>query len=155
MSRQAELTPAGWWLDALELEAKGYKRCVSCGQLLPLSVSRCRRRQCPSYSPTWARDTMRKIRENLTEYGGLVVMVTLTAPGQEVGLVWDKSLCRHPAGEPCSGRKGCRVLADVAALWNENARKEWSELNRICKQRAGRVLRRLGYSGKGGLGAGC
>ena len=48
------------WLDAAALEERGYKRCEHCEGLLPLEVSRCRRRRCPNYAPTWARDTMRK-----------------------------------------------------------------------------------------------
>jgi len=35
---------------------------------------------------------MRKTRENLTVYGGLVAMTTVTAPGEASGLVWDRSL---------------------------------------------------------------
>jgi hypothetical protein len=151
MSRRGELTPAAWWLDADELELRGFRRCEDCGQLLPLSVSQCRRRTCPGYAATWARDTMRKIRENLRAYGGLACMCTLTAPGQEAGLVWDRELCTHPAGVECSGPRGCKVVAEVAALWNERSKAWWRELNRIAKQRADRAVRRLGHDYRGGL----
>ena len=152
MGRPAELTPAScWWLDERELAERGYKRCESCAQLLPLTVSRCRRRTCPSYSGIWARDTMRKTRENLSVYGGLVAMTTVTAPGEAAGLVWDRSRCRHQAHERCDGRKGCKVDAGAAGLWNERSREWWSKLNRVAKLRADRAMRRLGSQTKLGL----
>lgn len=143
--------PAGWWLEERELAERGYKRCDSCGQPLPLTVSRCRRRGCPSYSAIWARDTMRKTRENLEAYGGLVVMTTVTAPGQDAGLVWNRSLCQHPAGERCDGRKGCKVEGGVARRWNDLSREWWRKLNHVAKLRADRALCRLGSEKKGGL----
>src|SRR4051812_16227306 len=151
MSRQAERTPSAWWLSPGELEERGYRRCEHCEQLLPLTVSRCRRRQCPGYSETWARDTMRKIRENLRAYEGLVCMCTLTAPGQDVGLVWDRENCTHGSGVTCGREHGCKVLPAAAALWNEKSRGYWRELNRICKLRADRAVKRLGHEYKGGL----
>lgn len=152
MSRLAELTPTQRWLDERELAERGYKRCVACGQLLPLTVSRCRRRVCPSYSPIWAGDTMRKTRENLNVYGGLVAMTTVTAPGEAAGLVWDRSLCGHPPDESCDGkRKGCKVEARVARKWNDLSRDWWRKLNRVAKLRADRAIRRLGSGRRGGL----
>jgi hypothetical protein len=94
---------------------------------------------------------MRKLRENLRSYAGLVVMTTVTAPGEEGSLVWDKTLCAHAVGEPCSGRKGCRVVPGAAELLNRESRKWWRELNRIAKQHADRRLRALGYEKRGGL----
>jgi hypothetical protein len=95
---------------------------------------------------------MRKIRENLTAYGGLSAMVSLTAPGEDAGLVWDRSLCRHPPGEKCDGkRKGCKVEAGAAQLWNERSREWWRELNRVAKLRADRRIIRRGATTKGGL----
>jgi len=158
MSRPTELTAeavasgvVAAHLDRLWLEPRGYKRCPHCRQLLPLTVSRCRRRRCPGYSATWARDTMRKIRVNLQTYGGLSCVIAATAPGEETGLVWDRSKCRHPTGERCSGPKGCRVEERAAAVWNQASRRWWRELNRICKQRADRATRRLGATRKGGI----
>jgi hypothetical protein len=94
---------------------------------------------------------MRKIRANLADYGGLAVMLTLTAPGEDMGLVWDRSVCAHPVSEKCGGPKGCRVDAGAAELWNDYSRRGWSELNRICKQRADRALKRLGFDRTGGV----
>jgi hypothetical protein len=151
MSRPAELTPSGWRLNDAALEARGYKRCKFCGKTLPLVVSRCRRRTCPGYGHIWARDTMRKTRENLRAYGGLAAMCTLTPPGVDAGLVWDRSQCRHGPDEGCGKRHGCKVLPAAAELWNEQSREWWSELNRICKQHADRRVRQLGCKQKGGL----
>lgn len=150
MSRPAEPS----WSDRLgneRLAERGYQRCEHCGKLFPLTVSRCRRRTCPGYAMTWARDTMRKNRENLRVYGGLAAMCTLTPPGVEAGLAWDRSRCRHEADERCGQRFGCKVVPGAAALWNEQSRAWWRELNRICKQRADRAVKRLGHDGKGGL----
>jgi hypothetical protein len=94
---------------------------------------------------------MRKNRENLRTYGGLAAMCTLTPPGVDAGLVWDRSQCRHESDEPCGKRHGCKVVPEVAALWNEGSRSWWSELNRVCKQRVDRALRRLGHDRKGGV----
>src|SRR2546423_1320793 len=109
MSRPAELTPQSRRGDAA-LKAAGYQRCEHCDKPFPLSLSRCRRRTCPSYGPIWARDTMRKIRENLRAYGGLASMCTLTAPGVAAGLAWDRSRCAHRPEERCGKRYGCKVV---------------------------------------------
>lgn len=138
-------------LDRLWLEPRGYKRCPHCRQLLPLNVSRCRRRRCPDYSLTWARDTARKIRVNLAAYGGLTCVIAVTAPGVEAGLAWDRGHCGHAPGVHCSGKLGCRVVEQAAAVWNEASRRWWRELNRICKQRADRAMARLGATRKGVL----
>ncbi len=137
--------------DAGALADRGYWRCEKCDGIRPLAVSRCRSRRCPGYSGTWARDTLRKIRENLRCYGGRAAMLTLTAPGVAAGLVWDTSKCSHPSGEKCGGPKGCRVDEWAAAVWNTVSRKYWRELNRVCKQRADRALAGLGADTKGGL----
>ena len=78
-------------------------------------------------------------------------MLTLTTPGVDVGLIWDRSRCSHSPGEQCGGPKGCRVSGAAAALWNDVSRAYWRELNRVCKQRADRALARRGANYKGGL----
>jgi hypothetical protein len=150
MSRRGELSPHRR-LYRRELELRGWKRCEHCDQLYPATASRCRRRTCPGYSATWARDTRRKTRENLRAYAGLACMCTLTAPGVEAGLVWDRSLCTHRDGVKCSGPLGCKVVAAVADAWNERSKAWWRELNRVAKQRADRVLRGLGHDYRGGV----
>jgi len=95
---------------------------------------------------------MRKIRENMLTYGGLASMLTLTAPGEAAGLIWDRARCKHPDSEKCDGKiKGCRVEPHVAAIWNERSRGFWSQLNRVCKQRADRRVSDLGHDFKGGV----
>jgi hypothetical protein len=151
MSQALEVGRQAWWLDDLELAERGYQRCEHCGALFPACVSRHRSRRCPGYSETWSRDAMRKIRVNLQGYGGLTCAIAVTAPGEEVGLIWDRELCRHRAGERCSGPKGCVVVADAAAAWNDGSRRWWRELNRVCKQRADRKISQLGAKTRGGL----
>jgi hypothetical protein len=151
MSRPTDLTPSPRSLDDAVLEGKGYQRCEHCGKTFPLAVSRCRRRTCPGYALTWARDTMRKNRENLRSYGGLASMCTLTAPGVAAGLVWDRSQCTHRSDEPCGKRHACKVVPAVAEQWNDRSRGWWRDLNRVCKQRADRALKRLGHDKKGGV----
>jgi hypothetical protein len=94
---------------------------------------------------------MRKIRENLRTYEGLAAMCTLTPPGVAAGLAWDRSRCSHRPDERCGPRFGCKVVPEVAAAWNAASRVWWRELNRVCKQRADRAVKRLGHDGKGGL----
>jgi len=137
--------------DDERLADAGYLRCEHCGYVRPSTVWRCRRRRCPGYAQTWARDTMRRIRENLHAYGGLACMLSLTAPGVEAGLVWDRAHCAHDAGVKCSGPLGCRVIAGAAELWNEDSRRQWSRLNRVCKKRADAAIARLGATEKFGL----
>src|SRR5262249_28881378 len=143
MSRPAERTALTRPLEDSAVNGRGYKRCPECRKLYPDNVSRCRRRQCPSYAPTWARATMRKIRENLRAYGGLVCMCTLTAPGQAAGLAWDRANCTHSPTVPCGRGHGCKVLPAVASHWNERSRGWWRELNRVAKLRADRAVGRL------------
>jgi hypothetical protein len=94
---------------------------------------------------------MRRIRENLAAYGGLACMLTLTAPGEDAGLIWDKARCNHDARIRCSGPLGCRVLSAAATRWNEDSRTQWRALNRVCKKRADAAIARLGATEKRGL----
>jgi hypothetical protein len=56
---------------------------------------------------------MRKNRENLRTYGGLAAMCTLTPPGVDAGLAWDRSRCTHRPDEGCGQRFGCNVIEEV------------------------------------------
>ena len=151
MAKPAEACRPVWWLNDEQLADRGLQRCDYCDALYPAVLSRHRSRLCPGYSKMWARDMMRKIRVNLRGYGGLTCAIALTAPGEDAGLVWDRTRCRHPKGERCGGPKGCVVVEGAAAIWNAGSRRWWRELNRICKQRADRVIRRLGAKGRGGI----
>jgi hypothetical protein len=68
-----------------------------------------------------------------------------------MGLVWDRENCTHRDEVNYWREHGCKVLAAAAALWNEKSRSYWRELNRVCKKRADRAVKRLGHPYKGGL----
>ena len=119
-----------------------FHRC-SCGRPIPEEVRRCSSRTCPEYAPIWARDTRRRLFANLSQLK-LSVMFSVTAPGADL-YPFDREFCSHAAGIKCSGRIGCKVNPQVAAAFNRNAGKWWSELHRAAKTRADRSA---GYKGK-------
>lgn len=122
-----------------------FHRC-SCGRAIPEGVVRCSSRTCPEFAPTWARDTRRRLFENLRTIP-LSVMFSVTAPGADL-FPFDARWCSHPADARCSGRTGCRVNPEAARAFNQKAGRWWSELNRVAKQRADRAT---GF--KGGIAA--
>src|SRR4051812_45776064 len=115
----------------------------SCGRLIPEDVRRCSARTCPEYAPTWARDTRRRLLENL-RIVPLTVMFSVTAPGSDL-YPFDPSFCSHRPVHKCSGRLGCRVQLDMARAFNLNAGGWWSQLHRAAKVRADR---QTGHKGK-------
>ena len=104
---------------------------------------RCSARTCPEYAPTWARDTRRRLLENL-RICRLTVMFSVTAPGADL-YPFDPRFCSHPPSCRCSGRIGCRVDPDVAEAFNRKAGEWWSQLHRVAKVRADRAT---GHKGK-------
>jgi len=88
-------------------------------------------------------DTRVKLLRNaaLTPFVG---MVTVTAPGVAGGLVWDEEWCAWRGRHRHSGREGCRVRRDVAAVWNEAAPEHWRKLHRRARQAASRYAQRAG-----------
>jgi hypothetical protein len=120
MSRQAHGA-------ALPARRPYYHRC-SCGRLIPEGVRRCSARTCPEYAPTWARDTRRRLLENL-RIVPLTVMFSVTAPGADL-CPFDRQFCLHRPVHRCSGRDGCRVNPELAAAFNRNAGQWWSHLHR-------------------------
>ena len=119
-----------------------FHRC-SCGRPIPEGVLRCSARTCPEYAPTWARDTRRRLFVNLEQLK-LSVMFSVTAPGADQ-YPFDPQFCSHSPSERCCGAIGCRVAPDVAAAFNLQAGKWWSELHRAAKVRADRAT---GFKGK-------
>jgi hypothetical protein len=119
-----------------------WHRC-KCGRPIPDEVRRCSSRTCPEFAPTWARDTRRRLFVNLEQLK-LSVMFSVTAPGSDL-YPFDPDYCSHPAGGNCSGRRGCRVNPAVAAAYNRESGKCWSELHRAAKTRADRAI---GFKGK-------
>lgn len=122
-------------------DRRAFHRC-SCGRPIPLEVRRCSSRTCPEFAPTWARDTRRRLLENL-RLVKLSVMFSVTAPGADL-YPFDPRFCSHSPGEKCSGRRGCRVDPVVAEAFNRRAGKWWSELHRAAKTRADRATGRKG-----------
>lgn len=98
---------------------------------------RCSSRRCPEFAPIWARDTRRRLLDNL-RLVKLSVMFTVTAPGADV-YPFDPEFCRHGAGVKCSGRIGCRVSRTDEAAFNGGAGTAWSNLHRRAKIRADRA----------------
>jgi hypothetical protein len=101
-------------------------RCVRC--LLSIR-SRCgatRDRKCEPCAERHRLDISRVIRTGALDRPEGVFFLTLTAPGQAL-LPWDRSVCTHVAGLPCSGPLGCRVERIAAAIWNESAPRRWND----------------------------
>jgi hypothetical protein len=119
-----------------------FHRC-SCGRPIPEGVSRCSSRTCPEFAPTWARDTRRRLLENLRMVP-YAVMFTVTAPGSDV-YPFDPELCVRRPVHRCSGAIGCRVNPEAARDFNRRSGKWWSELHRAAKVRADRAT---GYKGR-------
>jgi hypothetical protein len=95
-----------------------YHRC-SCGRSIPEGVSRCSARTCPEFAPIWARDTRRRLLENL-RIVPLTVMFSVTAPGADQ-YPFDPRVCSHRPVHRCSGLAGCRVDPELARAFNQLA----------------------------------
>jgi hypothetical protein len=104
---------------------------------------RCSARTCPEFAPIWARDTRRRLFENLRT-SRLTVMFSVTAPGSDL-YPFDSRFCSHRPVTRCSGRLGCRVNPELAKAFNQHAGAWWSQLHRAAKVRADR---RTGLRGK-------
>jgi hypothetical protein len=121
---------------ALPQRRRVYHRC-SCGRSIPEGVLRCSARTCPEFAPIWARDTRRRLLENL-RIVPLTVMFSVTAPGADL-YPFDSRFCSHRPAIRCSGAIGCRVDPELARAFNLNAGRWWSELHRAAKVRADRT----------------
>lgn len=116
---------------------------------MPKWQHRHRARSCPGYSKIWAGDFRVKIFAACQSYAASVPplvepavrLLTITAPGQDAGLVWDEDLCRSQGDHRHSGTRGCRVAAAPAAAWNKIAPTWWRSLHHDASQA---TLRRLG-----------
>ena len=128
---------AAWHREFKPGDDRIWHRCPGCGRPIPGKVRRCSSRRCAEYAPIWARDTRRRLFENLKTLK-LAVMFSVTAPGQDV-FPFDPTRCTHAVGLKCSGRIGCRVHSDAAEAFNSHVSRWWSELHRVAKLRADRA----------------
>lgn len=87
----------------------------------------CKRRDCERCGPAWARDWFRNMATNLAAYGGPVVMLTITAPGEE-RLPWDEEHCAHRRRHRHRGPSGCRVQQRAAREWSDTLSWRWAKL---------------------------
>lgn len=117
--------------------------------MIPQWQRRHRARWCPGYSGLWAGDVRVKLFAAVRAYGDLckvrearVLLLTVTGPGKEAGLVWDPSVCEDKGPHRHSGLEGCKVAAAPAAAWNERAPTWWTELHRQASQAAHRATGR-------------
>lgn len=83
----------------------------------------------------------RKWRHNVEHYGGRVMLVTLTPPGEDL-LPWGDHV-RTIDGEPHP-----QVEWIYALLWNATAQRRASRLMEAAQRAADRWLRRQGYAGQ-------
>lgn len=106
-------------------------------------IRTCKRRGCPRCGPPWSRDWLRVNQTNFEHFGAPVVMVTITAPGQD-RLPWDEE---H---EPCarrrrhvhSGPRGCRVQQRAAREWSDTLSWRWAKLRGAARLATQRQLKR-------------
>lgn len=119
-----------------ELEPE-WVRCSSCGRRRPGWQRRCRVRCCPEYSELWAGDQRQKVFAALKAYEAevaetvqaRVLLLTVTAPGEDGGLTWDETICAARGKHRHSGPAGCRVRSDAAEAFNDLAPKWWRRLH--------------------------
>jgi hypothetical protein len=94
----------------------------------------CKRRYCPRCGQVWARSWGTVSRVNLAKYGGPVALVSITAPGAD-RLPW---ACTREHEH--SGPKGCRIEAEAADAWAEQARANWKKLRDAARLATVRAL---------------
>ena len=58
-----------------------------------------------------------------------VLLLTVTAPGEDAGLPWDPEACAERGPHRHSGPEGCRVLSQAAGFWNKQAPAWWRRLH--------------------------
>lgn len=100
--------------------------------------TRCKRRTCPSYAPTYLRDHAERLKAGLAEWEGETTIATLTAPGADV-LPWDPSRCKVRGPHKHSGPAGCQVEPWAAAEWNRTTNKRLSKLIHTASSRVRRA----------------
>lgn len=84
----------------------------------------------------------RKWLLNVQAYGGVVSVLTLTAPGAEM-LPWDKDECKVDGPHKCSGELGCRVEWAYGYRWNATHAARRQRLWEAATRSADRYITRL------------
>lgn len=100
----------------------------------------CKRRNCPRCGVMWARDWRRVMAINLAAKHGSVVLVSITAPGED-RLPWDEAHCSHRRPHRHRGPSGCRVRQRAAREWADTASLRWSWLRKAATIATRRELR--------------
>jgi hypothetical protein len=121
------------------------KGCTHCGRAVD-PWGRCRRRRCPGYRDLWAGDWRKVLRFGLV-YLEHVALITVTAPGGDLGLPFDTTKCTHEPGERCSGRKGCVVVKAAADRWHQDVEHRFARLHRAAMARVARRVGRGAFVG--------
>jgi hypothetical protein len=100
----------------------------------------CKRRNCPRCGVNWARDWRRVMAINLAAKHGPVVLVSITAPGED-RLPWDEAHCAERRPHRHRGPSGCRVRQRAAREWADTASLRWSWLRKAATIATRRELR--------------
>lgn len=93
--------------------------------------SSCKRRGCPVCGVRWARDWRKSMTENLAALHGPIVMISITAPGEE-RLPWDTHHCAHRRQHQHRGPAGCRVQQRAAREWADTCVYRWQKLRQAA-----------------------
>lgn len=93
--------------------------------------SGCKRRDCPVCGVRWARDWRRSMEQNLERYGRPVVLISITAPGED-RLPWDTDCCSHRRRHKHRGPDGCRVQQRPAREWADTVTYRWQKLRQAA-----------------------
>lgn len=100
----------------------------------------CKRRDCPACGFRWARRWSRVFLLNLEHYAGDVAMITITAPGVEGGLPWDRGACLIRRPHRCTGPAGCVVEEFAGDEWSSDQTLRWKMLREAARAAVKRRL---------------
>ncbi len=104
--------------------------------------SSCKRRDCPVCGVRWARDWRKSMMENLAALHGPIVMISITAPGEE-RLPWDEAHCGHRRKHKHRGPFGCRVQRRAAREWADTCVYRWQRLRQAAALATKRATRHI------------
>lgn len=126
-------------LSPIELETLRWVDCQDVARTCPMvnwqgSMVCCKRRDCARCGVTWAKAWETVIGENTAHYNGSVMLLSITAPGQD-RLPWS---CDRDHVH--SGKRGCRVKDDAADMWAAEAPGNWRALRDAARLATKRAL---------------